>query len=320
MIQFTTLGAITASRAGEDVDLGSPQQRSVLALLLLRADHATSLEQLVDALWEEEAPPGARETVRTYVYRLRRILGADAPIESVAGGYRLRTAPGTVDLARCERAIADARAAEKRGDPGAAAQKLREVLGCWTGPPFMGARGPYLERERAELERLRLTVWEERLSREIGLDELDAAEEVLGSLVAEYPMRERLRELQMLTLARRGRPGEALAVFAEVQHLLREKLGADPGERLRRLHHRLLRADPALAAPASAAVAVPAQMSAGQPLAGRAGDRPPAPRRMFPPAAVGPRRGRAPARSSALDADPDRRTARRRSPAVDFPR
>ncbi|MFT7867592.1 MULTISPECIES: AfsR/SARP family transcriptional regulator [Amycolatopsis] len=90
VLEFTVLGAITASRAGDDVDLGSPQQRSVLALLLLRVDRATSLEQIVEALWEGEAPPGARGTVRTYVYRLRRVLGTDSSIESVAGGYRLR--------------------------------------------------------------------------------------------------------------------------------------------------------------------------------------------------------------------------------------
>ncbi|GHG03814.1 hypothetical protein GCM10017567_19670 [Amycolatopsis bullii] len=40
-----------------------------------------------------------------------------------------------MDFGRFRLAMAGARAAEKRGDPGTAAQKSREALECWTGLP-----------------------------------------------------------------------------------------------------------------------------------------------------------------------------------------
>ena len=50
----------------------------------------------------------------------------------------------------------------------------------------------------------------------------------------------------MLALYRSGRQAEALLAFEEFRQLLGRELGADPGPDLRRLHHRILRADPTL--------------------------------------------------------------------------
>lgn len=47
---FTVLGPVRAWRAGSELDLGSPQQRAVLAALLLRHGAPVSVEDLIDAL------------------------------------------------------------------------------------------------------------------------------------------------------------------------------------------------------------------------------------------------------------------------------
>src|SRR5919206_4555632 len=70
------------------VALGGPQQRAVLAILLLRANETVSREAIVDGLWERP-PRTAAHTVETYVSRLRKLLGADRLLTR-GHGYALR--------------------------------------------------------------------------------------------------------------------------------------------------------------------------------------------------------------------------------------
>src|ERR1700752_5082049 len=73
-VEFGVLGDLHASRGGRALDLGSPQQRGILALLLLRAGTLVSAEELIDRMWGANPPTSARVTVRTYISRLRRSL------------------------------------------------------------------------------------------------------------------------------------------------------------------------------------------------------------------------------------------------------
>ena len=75
----------------------------------------------------------------------------------------------------------------------------------------------------------------------------------LEALVAQHPLRERLRGQLMLALYRSGRQAEALEAFAAGRRMLVDELGIEPGEPLRALHQRILEQDPALAAPHPAA-------------------------------------------------------------------
>src|SRR5262249_16912332 len=75
----------------------------------------------------------------------------------------------------------------------------------------------------------------------------------LESLVAEHPLRERVRAQLMLTLYRCGRQADALAVYKSARRELVEGLGIDPSPPLRELEQSILRQDPSL----DVAVAVP---------------------------------------------------------------
>ena len=98
-LRFAVLGPVRAWRGESELDLGSPQQRAVLAVLLLAEGRQVPASVLVDALWGDEPPKAATGTVRTYVSHLRRCLRIDAAgggeevIESVGAGYALPVAP-----------------------------------------------------------------------------------------------------------------------------------------------------------------------------------------------------------------------------------
>ncbi|PWU20186.1 MAG: hypothetical protein C5B48_12805, partial [Candidatus Rokuibacteriota bacterium] len=83
----------------------------------------------------------------------------------------------------------------------------------------------------------------------------------LEALVADHPLRERLRSQLMLTLYRCGREAEALEAYQEGRRAVVDELGIEPSRQLRELQQAILRQDPALDLPGgfeSAGGAVPA--------------------------------------------------------------
>lgn len=268
---FRVLGPVRASRGNEPLPTGSPQQRALLAALLLREGRTATAHELIDALWGDEPPSQALAAVRTYASRLRKVLDPGVLV-SEAGGYALRLAdPTALDLARARELSAQAEKAKAAQDLCRARDLLNQVLDLWDGESLTSVPGPYAETQRTRLEEWRLQLLESRL--EMDLEQGCHAEAVseLTALTAAHPLQERLRELLMLALYRSGRQAEALAVYADTRRLLTEELGVDPRAGLRDLQQRILQADPALAEPSTplaepAATPVrPAQLPANVP-------------------------------------------------------
>ncbi|MGP3955799.1 BTAD domain-containing putative transcriptional regulator [Nonomuraea sp. 3N208] len=228
-LRFSVLGPVRAWRDGAEVDVGSPQQRLVLAVLILAEGRMVSHDHLLDALWGEDRPRTAMSTVRTYISRLRTALGAGA-IVSVGNGYALRA--GVCDVAELEELTRD--------------RRYGEALALWQGEPLSGLESDYVEARRTHLAERRLALLERRLGEDI--EEGRHAEVVaeLAALCAEHPTRERLCGLLMLALYRSGRQSEAIGVFTDTRQLLAEELGIDPSPELTQLHRRIITADPGL--------------------------------------------------------------------------
>ncbi|MFF4589015.1 BTAD domain-containing putative transcriptional regulator [Streptomyces sp. NPDC001388] len=256
-LRFDVLGPVRARRGEEQLNTGSPQQRALLAALLLREGRTATAGELIDALWGEEPPSQALAAVRTYASRLRKVLDPGVLV-SESGGYAVRgLGEGALDLAVAQECAAEAEKARSAGDLTRAREVLNRALGLWDGEALAGVPGPYAEAQRVRLEEWRLGLLESRL--DMDLEQGCHAEAVseLTALTAAYPLRERLRELLMLALYRSGRQAEALAVYADTRRLLAEELGVDPRPGLRELQRRILQADPELAEP-SAPAAEPA--------------------------------------------------------------
>jgi len=247
--RYSLLGPVRVWHDGRELDPGSPQQCAVLALLLLAGGRPVTIDQLVEKLWGAAAPSAARPTARTYVSRLRRLLpaeGARSVIQSGRAGYLLPVAPDALDLTAFDQLVVDSRDAKTSGDPGLAVRHLRQALALWQGCALAGARGEFVDSERARLEQLRLGATEERISLDVDLGRHAEVLPEISSLAAAHPLEERLRELHMLALYRCARQADALQVYRDVRGLLHRELGIEPGPELRALHQRILRADPDL--------------------------------------------------------------------------
>ncbi|MHC0433236.1 AfsR/SARP family transcriptional regulator [Streptomyces sp. O3] len=253
-LRFSVLGPVRAWRGGEPLSTGSPQQRALLAALLLREGRTATAAELIDAVWGEEPPSQALAAVRTYASRLRKALSPDV-LTSESGGYAIRLPGDALDLAVAEDLWARAEKARGASDLCRARALLNDALALWDGEPLANVPGPYADTQRTRLEEWRLQLLETRL--DMDLEQGCHAESVseLTALTAAHPLRERLRELLMLALYRSGRQAEALAVYADTRRLLADELGVDPRPGLAELQRRILQADPALAEPGAAPAA-----------------------------------------------------------------
>jgi DNA-binding SARP family transcriptional activator/tetratricopeptide (TPR) repeat protein len=241
-MEFRLLGPLEVLERDRSLVLGGRKQRALLALLLLHANNAVSRERLIDELWGDAAPATVDKSIHVYVSRLRRQLG-DGRLVTRAPGYMLRLDPSESDLGRFERLVAEAGGAH----PAAAAQKLREALSLWRGPPLADlAYEPCLQGEILRLTEVRLSALEQRIEADLATGRHAALVGELEALVAEQPLRERLRCQLMLALYRCGRQAEALEVYRETRQALVEQLGIEPSRALRELERAILEQDRSL--------------------------------------------------------------------------
>ena len=239
-VELRILGPFEAWEGGRQLSLPSGRQRALLALLLLHAGEAVSSERLIDLFWEEHPPATAAKVVQGYVSQLRRALPQGA-IETRGSGYLLRV--GETDAAEFERLLDRARAQAPRE----AARTLRSALALWRGPPLADVEYESWRPEIARLEELKLGALEERIAADLELGASSRLVAELEVLIAEHPLRERLRAELMLALYRCDRQADALRVFADARSTLVEGLGIEPGPELKHLQRRILDQDPGLA-------------------------------------------------------------------------
>ncbi|MCF3169212.1 MULTISPECIES: BTAD domain-containing putative transcriptional regulator [Streptomyces] len=262
-LRFTVLGPVRVRRGSELLPSGSPQQRALLAALLLREGRTATANELIDAFWGEDPPSQALATIRTYASRLRKTLGQDALV-SESGGYAIRVGRGALDLTLAQDLAAEAEKARVAGDRCQARTLINKVLGLWDGEALASVPGPYADNQRTRLEEWRLQLTETRLDLDLEVGCHAEAVSELTALTAAHPLRERLRELLMVALYRSGRQAEALAVYADTRRLLAEELGVDPRPELGRLQQRILQADEELARPADEPAPAPAPLRPAQ--------------------------------------------------------
>jgi DNA-binding SARP family transcriptional activator len=226
---------------GRVVPIERPLLRALLAYLLLHANQPVSGERLIDELWGHEPSRTASASLQNYVSRLRKTLGP-ARLRREAAGYVLQLESDSVDLIDFQRLVQEAEQSEGE----AAATRLREALALWRGEALAEFADEPFVQARRRLEELRLAASERRIDLDLSLGRHKELVPELEQLVAEHPLRERLRFQLMLALYRAGRQADALDAYRAARSTLVEELGIEPASMLRELEHKILRQAPEL--------------------------------------------------------------------------
>jgi DNA-binding SARP family transcriptional activator len=254
-VRFGLLGPVEVRHDGQVLPLGGMRPRAVLAVLLLAGGAPVTEQRLVAALWGEDLPASARNSLQSHVSRLRAALGpVGERLRREAAGYRLVLAPGEVDVHRVESLAARARAA-RVDDPAGAARAFGEALALWRGPALAefaelpGLEASGLAADQVRLDELRHALREDLLDARLAAGEHAELLPDLEAAAAADPLRERPHRLLTTALYRCGRATDALTALRRYRERLAEETGLDPTGELAGLEAAVLAGDPALDGP-----------------------------------------------------------------------
>jgi DNA-binding SARP family transcriptional activator len=246
-LEFRVLGPAEVTAGGRPVSLGGSRPLIVLSGLLLRPNQVVSVDELSRWLWDDDHGRRSKGALQTYVLRVRRALGDQAPIKTARGGYLIEVDENALDLTRFRSLAARGKASASRGELRQAADFFAEALGQWRGPALLNVESDALHRDEvAQLSEERLRIREQRADAMLGLGDYVTAIPELTALTRANPLRERLHEQLMIALYRSGRQADALAVYRDISKVLADELGLDPGASLRRAHQAILTGDQAV--------------------------------------------------------------------------
>ena len=254
-MELAILGPLEVRLDGQPVPLRRGRPRVLLVSLVLRVGRVVPTEVLIDEVWGDQRLTNATNTLQVQVSYLRRALGlattGDPPaLRTAAGGYQLDVEPDSVDSHRFERLVTAAAGRLATGSSDAAARavgELEQALGLWRGEPLQDvAYERFARAEIARLNELRAAAREYEIDARLQLGQHELVVPALRRLIAEHPLRERLRGQLVLALYRSGRQADALRELDVARAQLVEELGVDPGPDLQRLHRAVLEQQPSL--------------------------------------------------------------------------
>src|SRR5690348_13768745 len=214
----------------------------LLAYLVLNRGRHVGRDELIGALWPNQAPVSQDAALRTLLSRLRSSLGASR----VAGRDEVILSlpePVWIDAEAAAAEVQRALDALQRGDARRAWALAQVPLNIASRGLLPGSQASWLEPPRRELEEVHLTALEVigRAGLAMGGTQLQSAERAARTLIESEPYRESGYVLLMEALAARGNVAEAMRVFDSLRTLLRDELGTTPSGEAIAVHERLLR-------------------------------------------------------------------------------
>jgi DNA-binding SARP family transcriptional activator/tetratricopeptide (TPR) repeat protein len=252
-MRYHVLGGLAVTNGDRALDLSTPKQRAVLAVLLLERDRVVSVDRLIDLLWGDEADK-ALSSLQAYVSRLRATLEPErkprdpaAVLLSQPPGYRLAVDRSQIDMCEFEDAVVVGLDVLRTGVHADAVAALDAALKLWTGPLLPEfAHEPFVLAAADRVEGIRVSAVEALAEARLELGDHHGVIGLLEPEVSTHPTLERLHGLLALALYRGGRQADALRVVDRCRRALVDSAGLDLGPDLRRLETELLAQAPSL--------------------------------------------------------------------------
>jgi DNA-binding SARP family transcriptional activator len=255
-VEFRVLGPVQVLDGPRVVPVPGGRVRTLLAALLLQANHVVPLERIADLLWHQRSPVDPRAAIQTTMRRLRLALGDGGRlIRTRSHGYLIELDQDRLDLERFRRHVDQAMRADGQADRAAL---LRQGLALWQDIPLSNVHSEELERVAVpQLIEERLDAVEQWIDARLALGEHAQVIPQLAGLTAEHPLREQFWAQTMVALYRAGRSADALEAYRRAATFLADDLGLDPGPRLQVLRQQVLVGDAALSPPFTPTTIVP---------------------------------------------------------------
>ena len=238
-------GRFTARIEGRRVEEALPgrQGRLLFAFLAAHRQRPSTRAELTKALWPSRPPAASETALSALLTKLRGVVGG-----AIVGkqDVRLVLPEGAwIDVEAATEGLHRAASAVSRQDWGRAWGPSRVALHIAQRGFLPGYEAPWVETIRARLEDVLVRAHE--CVAAIGLalsgSELASAERSARALVTLAPYRESGYRFLMDVLATQGNVAEALLAYEELRRLLRQELGATPGQETQALHRRLLQGE-----------------------------------------------------------------------------
>lgn len=225
------------------------QGRIAFVYLTLRRHQTIHRDELIRALWPDEAASQADSGLDPILSKLRGTLKSagfapgDAAIDARAGTVAMSLPPTVwVDIEAAMNALDEAEGALRRGD--SAAWGLANTAVVISRRPLLpDVEAPWIESQRDALRALQLRALQCLVTISSNNHEPLLAIQQAKEMVELEPFRETSYQLLMRMHAATGDRAEALRVFARCRELLREELGVSPSPRTEAVYLEILRAE-----------------------------------------------------------------------------
>ncbi len=229
-----------AGRRIEDA-LPGANGRLLFAYLALNRRRRISREELLIAIYGEDAPPGYQPRLSVLLSKLRSVVGHDLvpgrpEIELVLPPDAFIDVEAALHAVhRAESHVASGEWADAWGPAGVAYHVASRPL-------LQSHDRSWLDRWRRRLGDVRVRGLECFAAARLGLGgpTLPQAEQCARQLIELAPYRETGHRILMEALERRGNTAEALLAYDRLRVLLRDELGTAPSAALQGIHRRLL--------------------------------------------------------------------------------
>ncbi|MDG4828970.1 BTAD domain-containing putative transcriptional regulator [Solwaraspora sp. WMMD1047] len=235
------LGPLEVTVAGQEMAVGGPGRRALLAALALNVGTPVGVPQLVEAIWDDRPPATATTKLQGHVSALRqgllRLGGADAAhlLQTRPPGYVLCAHRTSTDLIRFDDLLRQARCERLPERASRRAETLSAALRLWRGDACTDIRSGWVASMAASLDERRMRAMEDLAEARLILGEHDVVIDAMEPMVRRVPYRERAWEHLMAAHLGRGDTASALAAYDDLCRILTTDLGVGPGRRISRL-------------------------------------------------------------------------------------